>query len=93
MRDFEMIVKDIFYLADGRMVFSGRFVNNCRVHLPVNVSVCVNEKPIGKIQLTTLPFSTGKNVVNDVDVIEALTQIDLKFVDWKKDTVRLKEYN
>lgn len=93
MKNFEMIVSDIFYLADGRMVFSGQFVNNNSVHLPVDVSVYVNEKSVGKIQLTTLPLSSGKNVRKDVDVIEASKQIDLKFVDWKKDAVRLKEHN
>lgn len=93
MKNFEMIVSDIFYLADGRMVFSGQFVNNSSVHLPADVSVYVNEKFVGKIQLTTLPFSSGKNVRKDVDVIEASKQIDLKFVDWKKDAVRLEEHN
>lgn len=89
MKNFEMIVKDIFYLTDGRMVFAGQFINDDSVHLPMNVSVYVNEKYVGKIQLTMLPFSSGKNVRKNVDVIEASKQIDLKFIDWKKDSVRL----
>lgn len=88
-----MIVKDVFYLTDGRMVFSGQFVNNHRLHLPMNVAVYVNEKYIGKIQLTTLPFYSRKNVRKDIDVIEASGQINLKFIDWKKDAVTLKEYS
>lgn len=93
MKNFEMIVENIFYLTDDRMVFSGQFINSNSVSLPMDVSIHVNEKPVGKIQLTTLPFSSGKNVRKDIDIIEASKQIDLKFVDWKKDTVRLKELN
>jgi len=78
-----MIVKDIFYLIDGRMVFSGQFIADCTVCLPMNVTVFVNEKAVGKIRLMTLPFLSGKNVKKDVDVIEASNQIDLKFIDWK----------
>ena len=28
MKNFEMIVENVFYLTDGRMVFSGQFTNN-----------------------------------------------------------------
>lgn len=93
MKVFKMIVRDIFYLADGRMVFSGQFVNSHKLHLPMDVAVYVNEKSVGKIQLSTLPFSSGKNVRKDLDVIESPKQFDLKFIDWKKDTVILKEYH
>lgn len=92
MKIFEMTVNDVFYLADGRMVFSGQFVNRNNLHLTMNAAVHVNEKLVENIQLATLPFSSGKDVRKDLDVIEASKQIDLKFVDWKKDAVSLKGY-
>jgi len=91
MSNFEMIVEDVFYLTDGRMVFSGQFVNDGGIHLPADVAIYVNETVVGKIQLTTLPFSSGKNLRQDVDVVEASKQVDLKFVKWGQDKVILKE--
>ena len=89
MKGFEMIVKDVFCLTDGRMVFSGQFINS-EVHLPIDVAIYVNDAVVGKIKLTTLPFSSGKNIRKDFDVIEASKQIDLKFVKWGQDKVILK---
>ena len=90
MKNFEMIVENVFYLTDGRMVFSGQFTNNSDVHLPIDVTIYVNDVGVGKIQLTTLSFSSGKNVRKNVDVIEASKQVDLKFVKWGYDKVILK---
>lgn len=51
----------------------------------------VNERAVGVIRLTTIPFFSGSNVRKDIDVVEASNQqIDLKFIDWKKDKVELK---
>jgi hypothetical protein len=87
-----MVVEDAFYLLDGRMVFSGQFINNSDLRLPIDVAIFVNDVVVGKIQLTTLPFLSGKNVKKDIDVIEASTQVDLKFVKWDQDKVILKSY-
>ena len=53
------------------------------------------ERPIITVSgrsITTKELSEKLNVkLKDVDVIEASKQIDLKFVNWKKDRVNLKE--
>ncbi len=86
-----MIVYDIFYLSNNRMVFSGKFIYENSVHLPIDVTIFVNQKPVSKIKLTVLPISVGANVRRDIDDIEASEQIDLKFINWKKDSVILRE--
>lgn len=91
MNHFEMIVYDIFYLSNNRMVFSGKFIYENSVHLPIDVTIFVNQKPVSKIKLTVLPISVGANVRRDIDDIEASEQIDLKFINWKKDSVILRE--
>lgn len=93
MNSFEMFVKDIFYLTDGRMVFSGKFVTFNYDKFPIDAVVYVNDRMVGNVQLTTIPFSVGKNVKKDVDVIEASPQIDLKFINWEKDVVLLRSDN
>ena len=45
MSNFEMIVEDVFYLTDGRMVFSGQFVNDGGIHLPADVAIYVQVCP------------------------------------------------
>lgn len=88
-----MVVKDVFYLTGDRMVFSGQFIKNEGVCLPIDVVVYVNNKVVGKIRLTTFLFSSGVNVRKDIDVIEASKKIDLKFVKWGQDKVVLKAVN
>ena len=73
------------------MVFSGKFIYENSVHLPIDVTIFVNQKPVSKIKLTVLPISVGANVRRDIDDIEASEQIDLKFINWKKDSVILRE--
>lgn|GEM_PF-1303292 len=91
MNSFEMIVNDIFYLSNNRMVFSGKFVYKNSVHLPIDATIFVNQMPVSKIKLTVLPFSVGANVRRDIDNIEASEQIDLKFINWEKDSVVIRE--
>ena len=69
MSSFEMIVKDVFYLTDGRMIFSGHFSKDSDVHLPLNVVVYVNEEMVAEVELTNLPFSSGESVRRKLDVI------------------------
>ena len=90
--NFEMVVHDIFYLSHNRMAFSGKFVNKSSIYsLPIEAIILVNNKPISEIKLTTLPFGVGVNARKDIDSIEASEQIDLKFINWEKDQVILKE--
>lgn len=86
-----MIVNNIFYLSNNRIVFSGKFINDNSVYLPMDVAIFVNQKLAGKIKLTTLPISVGNNVRKDIDSIEASEQIDLKFINWETDNVIIKE--
>ncbi len=91
MKNFEMLVQQVFYLKTNRMVFVGKFINNNSVHLPMDVTIFVNQKPIDKIKLTVLPIGVGINVRKDIDSIEASEQIDLKFINWDTDKVVLME--
>lgn len=80
--NFEMVVNDIFYLSNNSMVFSGKFINENSVHLPMNVTIFVNQKLIDKIKLTTLPVGIGVNARKDIDSIETSEQLDLKCINW-----------
>ena len=91
MNIFEMVVYDIFYLKPNRMVFSGKFVNENSVRLPIDAIIFVNQRPISKIKLTVLPISVGVNVRRDIDNIESSEQVDLKFINWEKDNVIIRE--
>lgn len=91
MTHFEMVVKDIFYLSNNRMVFSGHFKNLKKILLPINATIYVNGKAITNVNLVTLPFMSGPNVKKDIDCIEASEHIDLKFINWDRDSVVLKQ--